>query len=91
MGSVIDLFVVVLFSNLAGQGPTTDGRIKPEIIATGVDVPAAGLKCTSTDFSGTAAAASVVAGMASLVRQYFVDGTLPLASQGRLVPYSQVS
>lgn len=59
----------------AGQGPTADGRVKPELTVTGVGVSAGGVDCTPTTMSGTAASASVVAGMATLVREYFVKGT----------------
>jgi subtilisin family serine protease len=84
-------FSVSFFSSL---GPTRDGRIKPDVIAPGVDVRSSfagkpqvmqdvqkqgdwrGGKeghCGVHQMSGTSMATPVVAGMAVLLRQYFMD------------------
>ena len=62
-----------------GVGPTADGRLKPDVCAPGCEVmsAAAGTQCGVGPMTGTSVAASTVAGVAALVRQYFVDGYYP--------------
>ena len=80
-------------------GPTRDGRIKPDLVAPGEIASAAGTgnrtpdrrndsasvraACRVVEISGTSMATPIVAGAATLARQYFADGYYPT---GRAVP-----
>eukprot|EP00741_Cyanophora_paradoxa_P023678 tig00021612_g22872.t1 len=78
---------VVSSNNLAtfsSYGPTFDGRVKPEVVATGFFVISANADSASDSFNcglraeiGTSMSAPVVAGAAALVRQYFREGWWP--------------
>lgn len=61
-----------------GVGPTADGRRKPEIYAPGCNIESAwpGV-CATNGSSGTSMACPAIAGVATLVRQYFIDGYYP--------------
>lgn len=63
----------------AGIGPTIDGRRKPEIYAPGCSTQSAsaGSGCGLTSLTGTSMATPALAGVAMLVRQYYVDGFYP--------------
>ncbi len=68
----------------SSQGPTYDGRMKPEVMAPGGDAAAnqtnsadESVTCGVCQMSGTSMATPAVAGVAALVRQYFVDGYYP--------------
>ncbi|KAL6772119.1 hypothetical protein ACKKBG_A28990 [Auxenochlorella protothecoides x Auxenochlorella symbiontica] len=73
------------FENLASyssQGPTPDGRVKPDLVAPGSLFSAksstSGTEtCELQGLVGTSMATPVVAGSAALVRQYFMDGWYP--------------
>jgi hypothetical protein len=65
-------------------GPTHDGRIKPDVMAPGFYVISAdndndvnSKNCSLRSMSGTSMAAPTAAGLAALVREYFVDGYYP--------------
>lgn len=63
-----------------GSGPTSDGRRRPEIMATGCSVFSAvnsGAVCDFAADQGTSMACPLVAGSAVLVRQYFMSGYYP--------------
>ncbi len=63
---------------VGGQGPTADGRLKPEVVAPGCDVWSANTSgCTVVPDCGTSMACPAVAGAAALVKQYFEDGFWP--------------
>ena len=80
-------------------GPTRDGRVKPDLVAPGEIASAAGTgsrtptsergpssgrrPCRVVEISGTSMATPIVAGAATLARQYFADGYYPT---GRSVP-----
>ncbi|CAM9167076.1 unnamed protein product [Ectocarpus fasciculatus] len=63
----------------SSQGPTLDGRIKPDVVAPGDQVASAssdgtdGHSCELLAGTGTSASCPLVAGAAALVRQYFKD------------------
>ncbi|MCA9303019.1 MAG: S8 family serine peptidase [Phycisphaerales bacterium] len=62
-----------------GQGPTADGRRKPEIYAPGCSTLSASSSttCGTTSLTGTSMASPAVAGAAALARQYYTDGYYP--------------
>jgi len=62
-----------------GAGPTVDGRRVPHIMGPGCSLtaPSGATGCGTFARSGTSHACPVVAGMATLTRQYFLDGYYP--------------
>jgi hypothetical protein len=65
-------------------GPTADGRIKPDIMAPGLDILSANNdfnidsnNCDTRTMNGTSTATPAVAGLSALVRQYYTDGWYP--------------
>ncbi len=82
-------------ATFTSRGWTHDGRIKPDVVAPGRFVASASsdrllgtMNCDGELKSGTSMAAPTVAGLAALVRQYFVDGFYP---DGRPDPASGFS
>ena len=71
------------------MGPTADGRIKPDIMAPGVNIDAAGSSgndknsCKITSKSGTSMSTPIVAATAVLLSQYLEEGYYPT---GEAVP-----
>lgn len=70
----------------SSRGPTSDGRIKPDIMAPGTDIVSATGDVVLTPqpqiplmavMSGTSMAAPTITGNAALTRQYFADGFYP--------------
>ncbi len=73
------------------DGPTIDNRLKPEIMAPGVNIsmPAAdSANCETEPATGTSYAAPQIAGLALLVRQYFMDGYHPTGSANSADEYT---
>ena len=62
-----------------GQGPTSDGRRKPDLYAPGCSIQSAndGATCSTNSSSGTSMACPSVAGGAALVKHYFEGGWWP--------------
>ena len=56
-------------ASFSSRGPTTDGRVKPDIVAPGVSIYAAarGTSCSDTGMSGTSMATPHAAGVAALM------------------------
>ncbi len=65
----------VFISSKSGWGPTDDGRIKPDIVANGIDVYSCiGTSTTSYNtISGTSMAAANVTGSLALLQQHYRD------------------
>lgn len=71
-------------ASFSSCGPTTDGRIKPDLTMPGSnivsarnDTNVASNNCATTTMSGTSMASPAAAGMAALTRQYYTDGNYP--------------
>lgn len=62
-----------------GQGPTADGRRKPETYAPGCSTSSSssGTSCGLRSLTGTSMACPAVSGAVALFRQYFTDGYYP--------------
>ena len=75
-----------LVASYSSRGPTTDNRVKPDIMAPGSSVISASGDSSTTgtieaavskSLSGTSMAAPTIAGNAGLMRQFFTDGFYP--------------
>jgi len=66
-----------------GQGPTGDGRRKPEIYAPGAGINSAqaGTACGLQACSGSSMATPAIAGATALVRQYYTEGFYPTGTR----------
>jgi hypothetical protein len=71
-------------ASFSSCGPTTDGRVKPDLTMPGSSIVSArndtnvtSNNCATTTMSGTSMASPAAAGMAALVRQYYTDGFYP--------------
>jgi len=73
-------------AGFSAQGPTPDGRQKPDLAAPGAYISSAAyttsgsLTCGAAGMTGTSMATPTVAGNAMLIRQYFLDGFYPTGS-----------
>ena len=80
VGAVDTLYAATVFSS---RGPVNDGRLKPEIMATGFNVFSTRHNFTYGAMSGTSMASPIVAGVATLLNeQYrkFNSGAIPQAA-----------
>ncbi|TFH50196.1 MAG: hypothetical protein E4G92_00525, partial [Bacteroidia bacterium] len=64
-----------------GNGPTSDGRRKPEITAPGIQILSADANtvanCGIRTMSGTSMATPAIAACGSIMRQYYIEGWYP--------------
>jgi len=74
VGAVDSFGVIAPFSS---RGPTADGRLKPELVALGVDAYAAWLSGTFVHLSGTSLSTPLVAGGLALLLEAHPDWTPP--------------
>ena len=61
------------YANFSGLGPTSDGRIKPNIAAMGVQSSVQGTDGSVTEASGTSFSTPIIAGMAACLWQYYPE------------------
>lgn len=63
----------------SSEGPSLDGRIRPDIVAPGYNVISASKSSSDAEIpaSGTSMSCPIAAGNAVLIRQYFTDGWYP--------------
>jgi subtilisin family serine protease len=68
---------------IGGLGPTLDGRRKPEVAAPGCAIISASGSsgCGTVALTGTSMSTPAVAGLAALVREYFVRGFYPSGAE----------
>src|SRR6185436_15246161 len=71
-------------ASFSSCGPTTDGRIKPEITVPGSgiisannDINVTTNNCGTISMSGTSMATPGAAGLTALIRQYYTEGWYP--------------
>ncbi len=65
--------------SFSSRGPTTDGRLKPDLVAPGSPITSAAADTRDgyVEQQGTSMSTPTAAGAAALVRQYYTDGFYP--------------
>jgi len=67
-------------ASFSSRGPTSDGRIKPDVVAPGYFISSANAEpgesqsCSTLAMAGTSMATPITSGNALLIRQYFEEG-----------------
>jgi subtilisin family serine protease len=76
-----------LVTTFSSKGPTSDGRIKPDIVAPGLNISSAraGSRCGTMEDTGTSMACPLTAGAVTLVRDYLSRKHNMLNPSGPLV------
>ncbi len=88
VGATLRGFRARVMAAFSSCGPTSDGRIKPDVTLPGTDIVSAGSddritshNCGISITSGTSASSPAAAGLTALIRQYYVDGWYPTGSR----------
>jgi hypothetical protein len=75
-------------ASFSSCGPTTDGRLKPDVTVPGSsivsannDLSASTNNCGTLSLSGTSMASPGAAGLTALIRQYFTEGWYPTGTE----------
>ncbi len=86
-GGTYNNTAAIYLSDISAWGPTSDGRIKPDVLFPGASIYSAKNdtnvttnNCDIQGMTGTSMTAPGVSGMALLTRQYFMDGWYPTGS-----------
>jgi len=74
-------------TTFSSKGPAPDGRIKPDIVAPGLNITSAeaGSACETIQETGTSMACPLTAGAVTLIRDYFSRSLSMLSPSGPLV------
>ena len=83
VGAYIDGANSMTIATFSSNGPTYDGRLKPDIMAPGTATTSANSAGTTgyIDFDGVSSSCSNIAGAALLLNQYFLDGYYPTGAE----------
>lgn len=88
---ILTTYPTINLADFSSIGPSGDGRFKPDLVAPGTSIisAAGGTACGTVGKLGTSMSCPLVAGLALLVRQYFMEGWYPTGvktTANRFVP-----